>query len=86
MVFWLTLIPGFLAVFAFLILVEDPEHSPNPALKFFSTLRGLPVRFKHYLGAVGIFGSGDFSHTLLILAATQLDASNYPVLGVDSAA
>lgn len=72
LVFWLTLIPGLLAVVAFLVLVQDPEESPNPALKFFDTLRGLPSRFKRYLAAVGIFGIGDFSHSLLILAATQL--------------
>jgi MFS family permease len=71
-VFWLTLIPGVLAVLAFLTLVKDPEHSPNPALRFFAALRTLPTRFKRYLGAVGLFGSGDFSHSLLILAATQL--------------
>jgi MFS family permease len=71
-VFWLTLIPGLLAVVAFLVLVQDPEESPNPALRFFDTLRGLPSRFKRYLAAVGIFGIGDFSHSLLILAATQL--------------
>jgi MFS family permease len=71
-VLWLSLIPGVLAVLAFLTLVHDPQHSPNPALKFFSSLRGLPVRFKYYLGAVGIFGIGDFSHALLILAATTL--------------
>jgi MFS family permease len=82
-VFWLTLIPGLLAVLAFLILVKDPEHSPNPALKFFSTLSGLPSRFKHYLGAVGVFGVGDFSHSLLILAATQLLS---PSMGVIAAA
>lgn len=72
LVLWLSVIPGVLAVLAFLALVQDPHHSPNPALKFFSTLRGLPVRFKRYLGAVGIFGLGDFSHSLLILAATAL--------------
>ncbi len=83
LVFWLTLIPGFLAVLAFLFLVKDPQHSPNPALRFLSTLRGLPVRFKRYLGAVGVFGSGDFSHTLLILAATQLLT---PSMGVIQAA
>lgn len=71
-VLWLSLIPGVLAVVAFLTLVKDPEHSPNPALKFFSSLRNLPPRFKRYLGAVGIFGIGDFSHSLLILAATTL--------------
>jgi MFS family permease len=82
-VFWLTLIPGLLAVAAFLIFVRDPEQSPNPALKFFSTLRGLPARFKRYLAAVGIFGIGDFSHSLLILAATQLLT---PTMGVIHAA
>ena len=71
-VLWLSVIPGALAVLAFLILVKDPEHSPNPALKFFSSLRELPTQFKRYLGAVGIFGIGDFSHSLLILAATTL--------------
>ncbi|HET6375964.1 MAG TPA: MFS transporter [Methylocella sp.] len=72
LVFWLTLIPGVLAVLAFLVLVRDPEQSPNPAMNFLTALRGLPARFKRYLKAVGIFGTGDFSHSLLILAATQL--------------
>jgi len=72
LVLWLSVIPGALAVLSFLSLVRDPQHSPNPALKFLGSLRGLPSRFKHYLRAVGIFGAGDFSHSLLILAATQL--------------
>lgn len=83
LVFWLTLIPGGLAVLAFAILVHDPEHAPNPARTLLSTLRGLPRRFRHYLGAVGLFGAGDFSHSLLILAATQLLT---PALGVAQAA
>ncbi|RWJ21132.1 MAG: MFS transporter [Mesorhizobium sp.] len=83
LVFWLTLVPGVLAVLAFLTLVRDPEHSPNPELRLFSTLRGLPARFKRYLAAVGIFGLGDFSHSLLILAATQLLT---PSMGVVQAA
>lgn len=83
LVLWLSVIPGVLAVLAFLLLVQDPHHSPNPALKFFSTLKGLPARFKRYLGAVGIFGIGDFSHSLLILAATALLT---PSMGVIHAA
>ncbi|EOV9085433.1 MULTISPECIES: MFS transporter [Pseudomonadota] len=82
-VLWLSVIPGVLAVLAFLALVKDPEHSPNPGLRLWSTLRGLPGRFKRYLGAVGIFGLGDFSHSLLILGATQLLTSS---LGVVQAA
>lgn len=83
LVFWITLIPGVVAVFAFLALVRDPEQSPNPALELFSTLRDLPARFKRYLAAVGIFGIGDFSHSLLILAATQMLT---PAMGLVEAA
>jgi MFS family permease len=72
LVLWFSVIPGTLAVLAFLTLVIDPQHSPNPALKFFSTLRNLPASFKRYLGAVVIFGIGDFSPSLLILSATTL--------------
>lgn len=68
----MSIIPGVLAVLAFLFLVRDPEQSPNPALRFAGALRNLPARFKRCLGAVGLFGIGDFSHSLLILAATQL--------------
>lgn len=83
LVLWISVIPGLLAVLTFLALVEDPQHSPNPALKFFSSLEGLPGRFKRYLGSVGLFGIGDFSHSLLILAATTLLT---PSLGVVKAA
>ncbi|HEY1217194.1 MAG TPA: MFS transporter [Bryobacteraceae bacterium] len=72
LVLWLSVVPGMLAVLAFLTLVQDPQHSPNPEFRFFHSLRILPTRFKHYLAAVGLFGIGDFSHSLLILAATSL--------------
>ena len=72
-----------MAVLAFLTLVKDPEHSPNPGLRFFTALRELPGQFKNYLRAVGIFGLGDFSHSLLILAATTLLT---PSMGVVQAA
>jgi MFS family permease len=80
LVLWASVIPGLLAVLAFLTLVKDPAHSPNPALRFFTSLRGLPARFKRYLGAVGMFGIGDFSHSLLILAATQLLTPSFGVV------
>jgi MFS family permease len=72
MVLWLSLVPGVLAVVAFAVLVRDPMDSPNSALTLRGALRGIPVRFQGYLRAVGLFGLGDYSHTLLILAATQL--------------
>ncbi len=72
LVLWLSVVPGVLAVLAFALLVRDPQRSPNPALRFFSSLRGLPKRFRRYLGAVAVFGIGDFSVSLLILGATTL--------------
>jgi MFS family permease len=72
LVLWISVIPGSLAVVAFLTLVNDPAHSPNPELRFLASIRKLPTPFKRYLAAVGVFGIGDFSHSLLILSATQL--------------
>lgn len=83
LVLWLSLVPGVLAVLAFLLLVRDPGESPNPGLRLMRSLRELPASFKRYLGAVGLFGVGDFSHSLLILAATTLLA---PTLGLVQAA
>ena len=83
LVLWLSVIPGVLAVLAFLTLVADPEESPNPALRLLTSLRALPSRFKRYLVAIGVFGAGDFSHSLLILAATQLLT---PTMGIVRAA
>lgn len=83
LVLWVSVVPGVLAVLAFSTLVHDPQHSPNPALRFIDSLRDMPARFKRYLGAVGLFGIGDFSHALLILAATTLLT---PRLGIVQAA
>jgi MFS family permease len=83
LVLWLSVVPGVLAVLTFLALVHDPESSPNPALSFFTTIGGLPTSFKRYVGAVGVFGVGDFSHGLLILAAT---VSLTPSMGTVQAA
>ena len=40
-------------------------------------LRALPTEFRRFLLAVGIFGAGDFSHTLLILYAMKMLAAEY---------
>lgn len=71
-VFWFTLIPGVLSVMSFALFIKDSQTTRNPALQFWATLRDLPSGFRRYLAAVGAFGMGDFAHTLLILAATQL--------------
>ncbi len=69
--FALTLIPGLLAVAAITFLVRERERKPVPHISFGERLRMLPPRFRKFLVAVGLFGAGDFAHTLLILLATQ---------------
>jgi MFS family permease len=67
-----TLVPGILAALTFGLLVrERPNHRPATG-SFWFGVRQLPPSFRRFLVAVGIFGLGDFSHTLLILFATQV--------------
>lgn len=82
-VFWLTLVPGVLSVLSFAILVRDDRTIPNKVVRFWASLAQFPQSFRRFLVAVGIFGIGDFSHTLLILGATELLT---PTLGVVKAA
>lgn len=71
-VFWITAVPGLLAALAFATLVQERCRSPNHALRLWQTIGGLPMRFKLFLVGVGVFGIGDFAHTLLTLRAAQV--------------
>jgi hypothetical protein len=70
-VFALTLIPGLIATALIAFAVKEKERKPVPHVSFGERLRMLPPRFRKFLVAVGLFGAGDFAHTLLILLATQ---------------
>jgi MFS family permease len=70
-VFALTLVPGLLAAAMISLVVKERERAPVPHSGFSESLRSLPVRFRRFLVAVGLFGLGDFAHTLLILLAVQ---------------
>ncbi|MDB6130251.1 MAG: hypothetical protein JWM04_1358 [Verrucomicrobiales bacterium] len=69
--FGLTLIPGLIAVAMIAFVVKEQERKPVPHISFGESLKALPPRFRRFLIAVGLFGAGDFAHTLLILLATQ---------------
>ena len=69
--FVLTLIPGLAAVGVIAFLVKEKERTPVPHISFGERLRLLPKAYRKFLVAVGLFGAGDFAHTLLILLATQ---------------
>jgi MFS family permease len=70
-VFLWTLLPGMTAVASFWLLVRERTIDAKKRQSFWKGLQALPGKFHRFLLGVGIFGSGDFSHTLLILYATQ---------------
>ena len=76
-VFLWTSLPGMVAVLCFWVLVRERPLERKEKNSFFLGLRALPAEFRRFLLAVGIFGAGDFSHTLLILYATKMLAAEY---------
>jgi MFS family permease len=80
--FLLTLIPGLASALTFAILVhENRREGSRTSLS--ASLKMLPRPFFRFQVGVGIFGAGDYSHTLMILAAAQLVA---PQRGITRAA
>ncbi len=71
MVLLFTLIPGLAAAAAIAFLVREKSRPPVPHLSFTARLAVLPSAYRRFILAVGVFGVGDFAHTLLILLATQ---------------
>jgi len=71
-VFLWTLLPGMTAVACFWLLVRERPTGAKPPRSFLIGLKALPPPFRRLLMAVGIFGAGDFSHSLLILYATRM--------------
>jgi len=71
-VFLWTLLPGLIAVASFWLLVRERPMAARPQRSFFIGLKALPPSFRRLLVGVGIFGAGDFSHSLLILYATRM--------------
>jgi MFS family permease len=78
-----TLVPGALSALVFALLVRERARSRPKLLSFRHALGRLPGAFRAYLTGVGVFGAGDYAHTLLILAAAQLLA---PAHGLAKAA
>src|SRR5579864_4646812 len=76
-VFLWTLLPGMIAVLSFWLLVRERPFEARKKVTFLAGLRNLPGNFREFLLGVGVFGSGDFSHTLLILYASRMLAPTH---------
>jgi MFS family permease len=76
-VFLWTLLPGLIAVAAFWLLVRERPTATRSRESFFAGVRALPGSFRRFLVGVGVFGAGDFSHTMLILYAARMLAPEH---------
>jgi len=70
--FVLTLIPGVLSALTFAAFVRERANAPIKGGNFLGMVNGLPTKFKLFLIGVGLFGAGDFAHSLLTLRAAQM--------------
>jgi len=68
-----SLLPGLLAFLSIAIVVHETPAARRSrrARPFVASLRETGTPFQRYLGAILLFGCGDFSRTLLILYATR---------------
>ncbi len=81
LIFVATLIPGLGSALAFGLLVREKRRAANQGLRFWASVRALPLNYRRFLLGVGVFGAGDFSATLLIAAAVTLLT---PAYGADA--
>jgi MFS family permease len=79
-ILWLSIIPGILSALAFLFLVKDTHQTKNPTVKFLHSFKNVPLKFKKFIIATSVFGLGNFSHSLFILAATSILTPYFGIL------
>jgi MFS family permease len=76
--FLLTLIPGVASALTFAVLVHENRRAGSQT-SLRASLGALPRGFFRFQIGVGVFGAGDYSHTLMILAAAQILTPRYGV-------
>lgn len=76
-IFLISFIPGAITVLIALFVVKDIVRPPQAHLEIWGSLRALPRPFFRYVSAVGVFGLGNFAHTLLVLRAIVLLTPRY---------
>jgi MFS family permease len=80
---YLSAIPAFAAAFCILFFVKETSDRIPVRTPFSGSFRGFGRSYKEFLGAVGLFGLGDFADTFYILYAVVVLK---PVVGAAEAA
>lgn len=74
-VFWLSMIPGTIAVLLIVFFITEERKSLKPSIKPKLTMRHFDFRFKFFVSIAGIFAIGNSSDVFLILRAQQIGIS-----------
>ncbi|MEP9409889.1 MAG: MFS transporter [Candidatus Brocadia sp.] len=85
-IFLISFIPGFLSVACFVVLVRERKKKHDGEVKFWKNIKELPLNFKLFVLSAGIFGFGNFAHTLLILRAIEILTPAYGKVFANSTA
>ena len=76
-IFLIAFIPGAMTVLIVLFVLKDVPRQPQPGLKMWTSLKNLPSAFWRYVVGVGVFGLGNFAHTLLVLRVVTILTPHY---------
>lgn len=85
LIYWAT-VPAVLAAVAIAVLVRETpvcEVHPRPLVESY---RGLPAPYLRLLRWIGLFGAGDFAHSLMLLYATTVLTVSLGATGAASTA
>jgi MFS family permease len=82
LVFWLSIVPGLLAVVCIVLFIAADGPSPPIRPAFSWSLVGFDRNFLGFLLVIGLFSLGNFSHAFLILKAEQVGMSPARISGV----
>jgi MFS family permease len=82
LVFWLSIIPGVLAVVLIMFFISADRPAPLMQARFSWSLRGFNARFVGFLVVIGLFSLGNSSNAFLILKAQHAGMSPAWVSGV----
>jgi MFS family permease len=82
LVFWLSILPGLLAVVLIVLFISADGRSPMTGSSFSWSLRGFDPGFQGFLLVIGLFSLGNFSHAFLILKAEQVGMSSAQISGI----
>lgn len=82
LVFWLSIIPGVLAVALIVFFITADGSGPVMKTKFSWSLQGFDARFVGFIAVVGVFSLGNSSNAFLILKAEHAGISPAWISGV----